>query len=182
MKKNNLKRQAVSRPLTEKVLGRYIGKVIKTIDKKIDETKKTLEINISETKKALEVNISETKKVLEAKIGETKKALEAKIEYSRRDASEQIHSVKKAVNARIDAFDTRIDKAVKELKEDIQLNRDAIKSVKDDIVDMETRLTEKLASKEELKTVEINLSDKIETIGVRLEEHEAKPIGTAHPQ
>jgi len=156
MKKNNLKRNTVSKPLTERVLGQYLEKVIKRVDRKIDETKK----------------------VLESKIGETKKVLEAKIEYSRKDASEQIHSVKKAVNARIDALDVRIDaldvridaldvridQAIKELKEDIQLNRAAIKSVKEDIVDMES-----------------HLSGKIDTIGVRLEEHESKPPAIAHP-
>jgi chromosome segregation ATPase len=108
------------------------------------------------TEKILSQYIEKGIETLGIKIGETRKALEARIEYSRKDASEQIHGVQKAINARID----NVTKELKELKEDVKFNQQAIKSVKEDMMDMESRL-----------------SDKIDT---RLDNHEAKPVNIAH--
>jgi chromosome segregation ATPase len=155
MKKNNLKRQAVSRPLTEKVLGRYIKKVIETVD---------------------------------TKIGETRKALEAKIEYSRKDASGQIKGVQKALTAEISEIKVEVtgikselkstQEGLKSVKEEVNELRSDVNELRSDVTEIQSEVSE---LRSEMKDMESRLSDKIDTIGVRLEEHESKPAAIAHP-
>lgn len=60
----------------------------------------------------------------------------------------------------------------KEFKEGLEANQNAIKSVKEEVNEIRV----------EMKDMEVRLSDKIDSIHTRLDEHEAKPINLAHPR
>jgi chromosome segregation ATPase len=71
------------------------------------------------------------------------------------------------------------------LRKEIEFTNHAIKTVKGDVEELRSEVNELRSDvnelRSEMKDMESRLSDKIDTIGVRLEEHESKPAAIAHP-
>lgn len=93
-------------------------------------------------------------------VGKFRSILEAKLEV-------KTEGLKDFVRSTIKGAETGLRKEMQELKYEL----------KGDICKLENRLED---TRQELKDVEGRLSDKIDSLHTRLDEHEAKPAGLAH--
>ena len=71
----------------------------------------------------------------------------------------------------------------KEFKEGLESNQNAIRSVKEEVELVKKDVGNlRMEMNSKMDSMESRLSDKIDSIHTRMDEHEAKPINLAHPQ
>ena len=105
------------------------------------------------------------------------KRFDEKLLFWRQDLRDQMHSIEKGLNQKIDALDHKLnckmDSIYNELKKEIHVTQLAVRSTRDDLKNSEQRLDAKIDGVERrLDGVEKRLSEKLDWIGAKVMSHD----------